>query len=272
MIGHPVAHSRSPFIHALFARQTGQNLTYQLLEAAPYAFERTVDAFLAEGGRGLNVTLPHKQAAAAYVDRLTDRASEAGAVNTIAVLEDGTRLGDITDGIGLVRDLRHNLGIALRDSHILLLGAGGAARGVLGALLAERPAHIEIANRDAARAEELAAQFAALGSVRGGGLEAVPPCSYDLVINATSASLNGTVPAIPASVISARTVCYDMAYATGETPFTTWARERGAERTAKGWGMLVEQAAESFALWRGVRPDTGPVLAALTCTVERPAG
>jgi len=268
VIGFPVAHSRSPFIHAMFARQTGQNISYRLIEAPPDAFASTVAGFLAAGGRGLNVTLPHKQSAVASVDQLSERAEQAGAVNTIAVLADGRTLGDITDGVGLVRDLQR-IGLQLRDASILVLGAGGAARGVLGALLEQQPARIEVANRDPLRGARVAAAFKGLGDIRGGGFSSVERRVYDLVINATSASLQGVVPPIPAAVIGPETVCYDMAYAQGETIFTRWARGAGAAQAVKGWGMLVEQAAESFLLWRGVRPDTGPVLAALVSPPRR---
>ena len=262
VIGYPVAHSRSPFIHAMFARQTGQNLSYERLEAPPESFERVVREFIAAGGRGLNVTLPHKEAAASLVDRLTERAARAGAVNTIVVTERGL-LGDVTDGAGLVRDLTSNLGLQLRGTRVRLVGAGGAARGVLGPLLAERPARIDIVNRNALRAEQLAAAFAADGEVHAGGLDAFPGAAADLVINATSASLEGVVPFMPEGIVGPRTVCYDMAYAPGGTEFTRWALAAGANRAVPGWGMLVEQAAESFELWRGVRPQTAAVLRAL---------
>jgi len=262
VIGFPVRHSRSPFIHALFARQTGQNLTYRLFEVAPEDFETTVRGFFAEGGKGLNVTVPHKPAAAELVDELTPRAELAGAVNTIAVGDSGL-LGDVTDGVGLVRDLTVNMGASLKNTSILILGAGGAARGVVGALLEEEPALIEIANRDPLRGARLAANFKPLGNVRGGSFDSIERRIYDLVINATSASLQGVVPPIPPSVIGAHTTCYDMVYARGETVFTRWGRESGAGQVLKGWGMLVEQAAESFYLWRGIRPDTAPVLEAL---------
>jgi shikimate dehydrogenase len=262
VIGYPVRHSRSPFIHAMFARQTGQSLTYRLLETPPEDFETTVRTFFEQGGKGLNVTVPHKPAAAQLADELTPRAAYAAAVNTIAVSDAGL-LGDVTDGVGLVRDLTDNMGASLKNTSILILGAGGAARGVIGALLEEQPARVEVANRDPLRGARLAARFKALGDIRGGGFESIERRVYDLVINATTASLQGVVPPIPPSVIGPHTTCYDMAYARGDTVFTRWARESGAGQVLKGWGMLVEQAAESFFLWRGVRPDTAPVLEAL---------
>jgi shikimate dehydrogenase len=262
VIGYPVSHSRSPFIHGVFARMTHQHLTYRLIEATPEAFAPTVRAFAEEGGRGLNVTLPHKQPAAQLVDELSERAEMAGAVNTIVVKKRGL-VGDVTDGVGLVRDLTRNHGMRLERTSILVLGAGGASRGVLGALLEQKPALIEVANRDAVRGARLAARFRQLGDIRGGGFESIDQRVYDLVINATSASLHGIVPPINPGVLNKETICYDMAYARGETVFTRWAQSLGVERRIMGWGMLVEQAAESFFIWRGVRPDTAPVLEAI---------
>ncbi|MCZ8131175.1 MAG: shikimate dehydrogenase [Steroidobacteraceae bacterium] len=261
LVGHPVSHSWSPFIHGLFARQTGQNMQYRLLDVPPERFRAEVVQFFVGGGRGLNVTVPHKPAAAEIVSELTPRATLARAVNTIRVKGSSLGLvGDNTDGVGLVVDLTENLGLALAGRRLLILGAGGATRGVLGPLLAQQPATLVIANRTVARAEELVAEFGSSGPVSACGFADVEQRPFDLVINATSASLQGEVPAIPAGAIDATTVCYDMAYAKGDTPFTLWARERHAGATHKGWGMLVEQAAEAFLVWRGVRPQTRPVL------------
>ena len=262
VIGYPIAHSRSPEIHRLFAEQTGQSLVYERLEAAPAAFESAVRGFAADGGRGLNVTLPHKEAAAALADTLSERAAEAGAVNTLA-LRDGEIFGDNTDGVGLLRDLTGNLGVALADAEVLVLGAGGAARGILAPLLRAGPSRVVIANRTPARAEALARRFGALGPVEGCGFAAVPPASWRLAINATSAAFGGDLPAWPPAAISAGTLCYDLSYRAGTTPFCTWAEAQGAARCVMGLGMLVEQAAESFFIWRGVRPETAPVVAAL---------
>ena len=263
VIGHPVAHSWSPFIHGLFARQTGEAVLYRLHDVPPADFRNYVLDFFSRGGRGLNVTVPHKVAAAELANELTPRAQRAGAVNTLALKRDNRLLGDNTDGAGLVHDLRDNLGMDMRRRRVLLVGAGGATRGVLAPLLVLQPAELVVANRTPARAASLAADFADLGPIRGGGFDAIGADSYDLVINATSASLSGEVPDIPASVIGAGTVCYDMAYSRHATPFLKWAQEHGCARAVQGWGMLVEQAAESFHLWRGVRPQTAPVLAAL---------
>lgn len=259
VIGHPVAHSWSPFIHNLFARQTQQDLTYGRLDVRPEEFEGAVADFFALGGKGLNVTLPHKQAAWTLAQRRTARAETAGAVNTLALQEDGL-LGDNTDGAGLVTDLTRNLGFTLASSRILLLGAGGAARGVLAPLLDAKPKYLELANRHEARAVELVRAFADRGAIRACGLDSITPTSFDLVLNATSASLQDALPPVPHATIGPQTLCYDMAYGKGDTAFTRWARSVGAGRAETGWGMLVEQAAESFFLWRGVRPNTAPVL------------
>jgi shikimate dehydrogenase len=263
VVGHPVAHSWSPFIHGMFARQTAQALTYRLFDVLPEQFNERVLAFASQGGLGLNVTVPHKLAAAALAEDSSERARRAGAVNTLS-FENGRILGDNTDGAGLVRDLTQNLGLTVARRRVLIAGAGGAVRGVIAPLLELDPVELVIASRTADRAAALVTDFADLGAVRACGLAELSLGSFDLVINATSASLSGEVPAIPADAISASTTCYDMAYARTDTPFVRWARERGCARAVAGWGMLVEQAAESFEIWRGVRPDTATVLSVLT--------
>jgi shikimate dehydrogenase len=263
VVGHPVAHSWSPFIHGMFAKETRQNLTYRLYDVAPPEFRERIVGFFAGGGLGLNVTLPHKTAAAEIADELTPRATRAGAVNTLAARADGRLLGDNTDGAGLVRDLCDNLGVVITHRRILMIGAGGAARGVLAPLLALEPSELVIANRTTERAQTLVEDFKDLGTLTGTGFAQVAPTAFDLVINATSASLSGDVPNIPAGVVAPETVCYDMAYGKSDTAFIRWARSVGCTRAIQGWGMLVEQAAESFRVWRGMRPPTGPVLAAL---------
>lgn len=261
VFGHPVGHSRSPWLHARFAELTGQSLVYEARDVPPGEFDAALAEFLAAGGKGLNITVPHKLAAFAAAERLTSRAERAGAVNTLAVQADGL-LGDNTDGAGLLRDLRQNLGIDIAGRNVLLVGAGGAARGALAPLLAAQPATVLIANRNAEKAVALAEAFAAEGPVSGSGLgHARGP--FDIVINATSASLASEVPALPGTSVAEGTFCYDMAYGTGPTAFMRWAFARGASGTADGLGMLVEQAAESFELWRGVRPPTAAVLAEL---------
>jgi len=269
VVGHPVAHSWSPFIHGMFAKQTSQNLTYRLYDVPPAEFRERIFDFFAGGGRGLNVTLPHKIAAADLVSELTPRAARARAVNTLAARPDGSLLGDNTDGAGLVHDLCDNLGVVVTRRRILIIGAGGAARGVLAPLLTLEPAEVVIANRTADRAQALAEDFKDLGKVTGVGFRGVDPSAFDLVVNATSASLSGEVPEVPAGVIAPETVCYDMAYGKSDTAFIRWVRSLGCSRAIQGWGMLVEQAAESFRVWRGIRPQTAPVLAALK---DRAAG
>ena len=262
VVGHPVSHSRSPFIHGIFAQVTGQNMVYRPHDVHPDELHKFVMDFWRRGGRGLNVTVPHKISASGMVRAMSERAQRAGAVNTLLMDEDGIT-GDNTDGAGLVRDLTANLNVALGAARILLVGSGGAARGVIAPLLNESPAVLVIAGRSAARAEGLARQFSATGPVQGCGLDSFPPGAFDIVINATSAGLSGEVPAIPASALHPQTFCYDMSYARAGTAFLGWARGMGCTRLAQGWGMLVEQAAESFELWRGVRPPTEQVLAAL---------
>lgn len=262
VMGFPIQHSWSPFIHGLFAKQTGQSMSYTRLAVSPENFEREVGAFFATGGKGLNITVPHKQAANIVTRHRTPRAEIARAVNTLAWKPDGL-LGDNTDGAGLVIDLTRNLGFDIANTRILLLGAGGAARGVIGPLLAARPECIEVANRHAPRAVELAEEFELLGTVVGSAFEDIGGRAFDLVINATSASLQDEIPPIPRGAIGPATLCYDMAYGKGDTAFTRWARSIGAGRAETGWGMLVEQAAEAFLLWRGMKPDTKPVLEAV---------
>jgi shikimate dehydrogenase len=279
VIGCDIGHSRSPQIHAMFARATHQALEYGLLDTPPASFHAVVRDFFAHGGRGLNVTVPHKQAALRLADSLTARAQRAGAVNTLARGADGKLLGDNTDGAGLVRDLTVNLGCKLRGARVLLLGAGGAARGILAPLLEAGVAGVVIRNRHARRAQQLASEFADLGAVVAapavGAGEAnkqqtsaapsgrAPDAGFDLILNATSASLRDELPSMPADAVGTQTLAYDLAYADHDTVFVRWARQAGAARAVMGLGMLVEQAAESFLLWRGVRPDTAPVLESL---------
>lgn len=263
VIGNPVAHSLSPTIHTLFANQTGEPVHYGKLLAPMEAFRDTVEQFRASGGSGLNVTLPFKGQARELSATLTNRARRAGAVNTLVFDRDGIR-GDNTDGAGFVRDLRDNRQLALADARILILGAGGAVAGVLGPLLDTRPVGILIANRTEARAHELAAAFEDGGPVHACSLEDIPDEPVDLIVNAISAGLSGRVIAPPPKTVGAATACYDMVYSREATPFIRWAREHGARFAADGLGMLVEQAAESFYVWRGVRPETQPVLERLS--------
>ncbi len=259
LFGYPVQHSWSPFIHGIFARQTAQDMTYHLFESPPERFRSEVIEFFSGGGLGLNVTLPHKHTAAEIVNELTPRAERADAVNTIA-RRDEILVGDNTDGAGLLADLTRNLKLQWQSPRILLLGSGGAARGALEPLLSLEPSLLVISNRTADRAEALARQFGVLGNLAGCSFANVVRERFDLIVNATSASLHGEVPLVPIDVVGPGTTCYDMAYGVGDTPFVAWARRLGASHAEQGWGMLVEQAAEAFQLWRGVRPDTAPVL------------
>ncbi len=260
VVGHPVAHSKSPRIHRQFAEQTGEPVEYRAIDIPPGEFAARVQAFFAAGGKGLNVTLPYKEEAYRLAERLTRRARQAGAVNTLALQGDGSLLGDNTDGAGLVQDLQHNLHWDIRGLRVLLLGAGGAVRGVIGPLLEQQPAVLVIANRTPEKAVQLATAFGS--GVRGCGYAALAGEAFDLVINGTSASLAGELPPLPAGLLAAGACCYDMMYGPEPTVFLRWAQDHGAA-TADGLGMLVEQAAEAFFLWRRVRPQTGPVLQAL---------
>jgi shikimate dehydrogenase len=259
LVGHPVEHSRSPLIHTVFARQTGQRLTYELIDAEPAVFEAAVRGFGAAGGKGLNVTVPHKEAAFALCADKGPEAEAAGAVNTISIV-DGRLRGDNTDGLGLIRDVTVNQRQALTGQRVVVLGAGGAARGIVGPLLAEQPLELAIANRTKERAEQVVAHFGSgvLTAHTFDELAALP--AYDVLINATSAGLKGEAPPFPSSLIAPHSFCYDLVYSSSDTPFVTWAKSHGAARALQGWGMLVEQAAESFAIWRGMRPDTRALL------------
>ena len=266
VMGYPVSHSRSPVIHRLFALQTGQELQYELLQVAPAKLETAVRQFQRTGGKGLNITVPHKSEVVKLCDHLSERASTAGAVNTLS-FRDGKIHGDNTDGIGILRDLVINLGTAIEGANILILGAGGATRGIVGPLLEMQPESLRIANCTIDKANALADQFSNSGSVSACRFDAVPVNEkYDLIINATSAGFKGETPPYPAAAVSRDTLCYDLSYGLKPTPFSEWAREQGAERSVMGWGMLVEQAAESFNIWRGVRPDTAPVLKQMKIT------
>ncbi|MEJ2645751.1 MAG: shikimate dehydrogenase [Gammaproteobacteria bacterium] len=263
VVGHPIAHSKSPRIHGMFAVQTGQQLVYDAMDVEPGRFAAAVGEFRAGGGRGLNVTVPFKEQAWALAEQRSARAQRAGAVNTLVFDGDGPIFGDNTDGLGLVRDLTVNQGVMLEGRRVLLVGAGGAARGVLEPLLAQRPALLVIANRTPEKAVELARLFCDLGHVEGCGFPVLDGQRFDVVINATAAGLQGEVPPLPTDVAAADGWCYDMMYGSGPTAFVRWARQQGVAHAVDGLGMLVEQAAESFRIWRGVRPLSAPVIAAL---------
>ncbi len=260
VVGDPIKHSKSPQIHSQFAAVTGESLHYEAQRIEAGDFANDVSLFLQSGGRGLNVTVPHKQAAWQFADQLTDRAKRAGAVNTLIKQADGQVLGDTTDGVGLVTDLIKNQQVKLEAKRILILGAGGAVRGVIQPILEQHPAAVVIANRTVSKAEELARDFAALGPISASSFVEVEGV-YDVVINGTSASLQGELPPLPAGILAENASCYDMMYGSEPTPFMVWAKAEGAAKVIDGLGMLVEQAAESFFLWRGVRPATQPVIA-----------
>ena len=263
VMGNPITHSKSPRIHSLFAEQTGEMVHYTAIQVDPGGFQQAVAHFIATGGKGLNITVPFKQEAWQRVDSRSSRAERAGAVNTIKI-EAENLFGDNTDGIGLVNDLVRNNAITLKGKRILLMGAGGAARGVLAPLLQQDPAQIVIANRTASRARDLAKEFSDLGDVQGCGYgAALAGLQFDVLINATAASLQGKLPSLPDGIVANRGACYDMMYAARPTTFMNWASQHGAARVLDGLGMLVEQAAESFYVWRGIRPDTQPVIEAL---------
>lgn len=262
VVGHPINHSKSPRIHGLFASQTGEPVEYTAIQAPLDGFADTVRQFFEGGGKGLNVTVPFKEQAWELAERRATRAEKAGAANTLYQNSDDQLVADNTDGQGLVQDLTVNHRVPLANARILVLGAGGAVRGVLGPLLAQQPASLTIANRTVVKAEALATLFADEAnttSLRACGFEE-PDQPFDVIINGTSASLQGDLPPLRANVISANTVIYDMMYSLQTTTFNQWALDNGAVRVFDGLGMLIEQAAESFRVWRGVKPHTGPVI------------
>lgn len=260
VFGNPIKHSKSPAIHAAFARQCGRELQYRAVLVKPDGFGQAASKFFDAGGAGLNVTLPFKRDAFAFADRLSVRAQRAGAVNTLSRCDDGCIEGDNTDGIGLVRDMIANLGWAVQGLRILMLGAGGAARGVLEPLLREKPQQLLVVNRTAQKAEQLAAEFADIGPVKGGAYSLIDDGAFDLIINASSAGLDGDTPQLPGTVLTERSCCYDMIYGAKPTAFMRWAAHHAAWAVADGLGMLVEQAAQSFYIWQQLRPETRPVI------------
>ncbi len=262
VIGNPIAHSKSPMIHQMFARQTGEELMYEALLSPLDKFRQTVEAFRQGGGKGLNVTVPFKQQAFDLADKLSDYAQRAGAVNTLVLEEDGTVFGANTDGIGMLRDLVVNHNSPIKDRRILILGAGGAVRGVIQPLLQQFPKQIFIANRTPERATDLAKDMQDISEgcqLAGAGFADIQG-EYDLIINGTAASLQGIMPPIPETCLAPAVHCYDMMYAGRPTAFENWCEDQGAAKVMNGLGMLVEQAAESFSIWRGKMPDTKPVL------------
>ncbi|ROQ44591.1 shikimate dehydrogenase [Marinobacter sp. 3-2] len=262
VVGNPISHSKSPRIHSLFASETGEPVEYTAIQAPLDDFAGTVRQFFERGGKGLNVTVPFKEDAWKLADRRTERAENAGAANTLYLDDEGRLTADNTDGCGIVRDLVVNHGVVLGQARILVLGAGGAVRGVLGPILAEHPAAITIANRTVAKADALVNLFKPVAgetALSACGFEQ-PREPFDVIINGTSASLQGDLPPLSPEVLGEQTVVYDMMYSLQTTTFNQWALEQGAQNVHDGLGMLVEQAAESFRIWRGVNPATGPVI------------
>jgi shikimate dehydrogenase len=259
VMGNPIAHSKSPLIHTEFARQTGQSLLYTAELVEPGELSQAVAAFQSRNGKGLNITVPFKQDAFALAHKLSPRAQRAGAVNTLVLRGENNYFGDTTDGVGLLNDLLLNHQLNLTKKNILLLGAGGAVRGVIEPLLQQKPARLVIANRTAGKAVQLANDFSDLGTTHGCGFAELAGDKFDLIINGTSASLHAELPPLPDKLLARNAVAYDMMYGIGDTPFMAWGAAQGA-KCLDGLGMLVEQAAESFYIWRGVRPQTRSVI------------
>lgn len=266
VFGNPISQSKSPFIHTLFARQTNQNLEYTAKTAPAEEFAAAAQAFFAQGGKGCNITAPFKEQAFQFADRLTERAKLAGAVNTLKKLDDGEIIGDTTDGAGLVQDLLA-MQVPLEGTRVLLIGAGGAARGVIQPLLEQKPQQLVVTNRTFAKAQQLAEMFASYGNISATPMDQVDQ-AYDVVINASSSGLHGDLPTISPCIFDSKSTCYDMVYGKGVTRFNQWALDNGAAKAFDGLGMLVGQAAESFMLWRGLRPGTKQILRELRKNLE----
>jgi len=268
VFGNPIQHSKSPIIHTLFAQQYAQQIEYRAVHVELDDFVQATSRFFEAGGAGLNVTVPFKHEAFALAHRNSERSLRAGAVNVLTLADDGLIDGDNTDGIGLIRDLIANLGWTVQGLRVLLVGAGGAARGVLEPLLREQPRELLVVNRTAARAAALASEFADIGPLEGGAFDLIGARQFDLIINATSAGLSGAVPALPSSMLAENSRCYDMVYGAVPTPFLRWSADHAAGAVSDGLGMLVEQAAEAFYLWRQLRPETYSVISQLRAAME----
>ena len=268
-MGNPINHSKSPMIHTLFAEQTGQKLSYtaELVEIGQ--LKNAVAEFQKNNGKGLNITVPFKLDAFELATELSPRAQRAGAVNTLVLNGEDNYFGDTTDGVGLVNDLINNHQITLKNKNILIIGAGGAVRGVLEPILEQQPAELVIANRTVEKAVQLAGDFSSFGNIHGCGFEDLKNKRFDLIINGTSASLSGDLPPLPDNILKPRAAVYDMMYAAEATPFMTWGHQQGAQQCLDGLGMLVEQAAESFTIWRNVRPDTAPVISTVRQSLQK---
>ena len=268
VFGNPIKQSKSPIIHTLFAQQYAQHIEYRAVRVELDDFVQATNRFFEGGGAGLNITVPFKHEAFALAHRNSERSLRAGAVNVLTLADDGLIDGDNTDGIGLIRDLIANLGWTVQGLRVLLVGAGGAARGVLEPLLRERPRELLVVNRTADRAAELALEFAGIGPLEGGAFDLIGTRQFDLIINATSAGLSGAVPELPSSMLTERSCCYDMVYGAEPTPFLRWSADHAAGAVSDGLGMLVEQAAEAFYIWRQLRPETRSVIDQLREAME----
>ena len=270
VFGHPINHSKSPRIHQLFAQQTDQNLVYKAQDVPAESFNQSIDTFFTLGGKGINCTVPLKELAYQRADSLSERAQFSKAVNTLVLQEDGTLYGDNTDGIGLVTDLTNNHSITLLNSRILILGAGGASRGIIEPLMKKAPICLVIANRTVEKAITLSGEFSQLGNISGCGYDELKEIKFNLILNATSASLTGQIPNITESILAKNACCYDLAYSNQQTAFVKWGFTHGAKKNLDGLGMLVEQAAEAFFIWRGVRPKTSAVIELLNSERNNP--
>ena len=262
VLGSPIAHSKSPIIHSMFAQQTEQDVQYEAIQVEPNEFDSFVLNFFAGGGQGLNITVPHKERAFALASKLEPRAARAGAVNTLFQNNTKELCGDNTDGPGLVRDLKANHGINILGKNVLIVGAGGAARGALASLVEAEPGAITVVNRTLKNAKLLQQTFVNEFDISVAEFDTLEG-NFDLIINGTSLSLNNEIPALSSNHLSESCCCYDMMYKNEDTSFVQWAKKNGAILAVDGLGMLVEQAAESFFRWRGVRPETGSVIANL---------
>jgi shikimate dehydrogenase len=271
VVGHPISHSRSPWIHAQFAAQTAQSMQYTAMDVDPAQFEASIARFFVEGGAGLNITVPFKERACAMARKRSPAVDACGAANTLYLDAEGLLCAENTDGHGLLQDLVANHGACLAERRILLLGAGGAVRGVIPALLEHGPAHIGILNRSHDKAVQLAKHFRGEVDIKAWPAETAFAQPFDLIINGTSAGLHGDLPSIPAGVLHSQTWCYDMVYGKGETAFVQWARRAGAAKAIDGIGMLVEQAARAFSIWRGVTPQTAAIIQALRQELAAPS-
>ncbi len=263
VFGHPISHSKSPRIHKLFAEQTQQKLDYSAQDVPAESFDSAVTNFFKQGGKGLNCTVPLKELAWRRADTLSERAQFSKAVNTLVLQENGILLGDNTDGIGLVTDLTINHAIPILNSRILILGAGGASRGIIGPLMEKSPAHIFIANRTVEKAITLSNDFSELGNITGCAYDDIKNNQFDLILNATSASLTGELPPLTNNLLAKNGSCYDLAYGNQPTAFVKWGLAHNAEKSLDGLGMLVEQAAEAFFIWRSIRPKTKEIITLL---------